>query len=314
MGLDDLVGCIELLQKRIRAYEATLRENETRTRMALIDPLLKALGWNISDPGVVTPEYKVSTGGNRWADYALLRPDGKPAAAIEAKKLGTVLDVHRMQMLNNANASGIEYAGLTDGNNWELYTVFQPGPLEERRILEISIAGDPAPASALKLLLLWRTNLTSGEPVSANKPVLIDHPPAQVIPTPDSDLQANDWVPLSKFNPPPGTPCPTAIRFWDSSEQPLERWNQVLTSVVEKLYADGKFTAKDHTIGWSKKFYCVNTEPVHPTGKKFGNSKSIADGSLFVEAGLSAAGARRNAKRVLEHLGQNPAKVYLRVA
>ena len=28
---------------------------------------------------------------------------------------------HRMQMLNYANASGIDYAGLTDGNHWELY-------------------------------------------------------------------------------------------------------------------------------------------------------------------------------------------------
>ena len=71
MLLEDLVGCIELLQERIRSYSAPLRENETRTRMALIDPLLRALDWDVSDPGVVTPEYRVKDG---WADYALLRP------------------------------------------------------------------------------------------------------------------------------------------------------------------------------------------------------------------------------------------------
>ncbi len=310
MGLDDLIGCIELLQERIRAYEATLRENETRTRMVLIDPLLKALGWNPADPGVVTPEYRVS---GRLADYALLRPDGEPAATIEAKKLGTQLQVHRDQMLSYAIKEGIPYAGLTDGNNWELYNIFQPVKLEEKRILEISIAADPVHESALKLLLLWRPNLTSGKPVPVNKPVLVDHPP----PSPPGPVVAppvNNWVPLPEYNPRPGTPCPGAIRFWDDSEQPLERWNQVLTSIVEKLYAEGRFTAKDRTIGWSKKFYCVNTEPVHPTGKKFGNSKKIADGSLFVEGGLSASGARRNAKRVLEYFGQNPADVYLRIA
>ena len=58
MVLGDLVGSIELLQERIRSHNAVLRENETRTRMALIDPLLSALGWDISDPGVVTPEFK----------------------------------------------------------------------------------------------------------------------------------------------------------------------------------------------------------------------------------------------------------------
>ena len=80
------------------------------------------------------PEYKVSDG---WADYALLRPDGHPAAVIEAKKLGTMLDVKfRRQMLNYANESGIEYAGLTDGNNWELYTVFQPGTIGRKTDIE----------------------------------------------------------------------------------------------------------------------------------------------------------------------------------
>ena len=82
--LDDLVGVIETLQQRIRDHGPTLRENETRTRMALIDPLLAALGWDVSDPAVVTPEYNVS---GRWADYALLGTDGKPAATLEAKKL-----------------------------------------------------------------------------------------------------------------------------------------------------------------------------------------------------------------------------------
>ena len=72
MPLDDLVSVIETLQHRIREHGASLRENETRTRMALIDPLLAALGWHVSDPAVVTPEYNVS---GRWADYALLRPE-----------------------------------------------------------------------------------------------------------------------------------------------------------------------------------------------------------------------------------------------
>ena len=49
MGLDDLVARIELLQARIRSHKAALRENETRTRMALIDPLMHALGWDVSE-------------------------------------------------------------------------------------------------------------------------------------------------------------------------------------------------------------------------------------------------------------------------
>ena len=168
MLLDELVDVIETLQRRIRDHGPNLRENETRTRMALIDPLLRVLGWDVSDPSVVTPEYSVS---GRWADYALLGPDGRPVATVEAKKLGEPLAQHRMQMLNYSNASGVEYAGLTDGDHWELYEVFQRGQLEDRRILDVSIATTPAHECALRLLLLWRPNLASGRPMAANEPI-----------------------------------------------------------------------------------------------------------------------------------------------
>ncbi len=85
MLLDPLVNVIETLKERIQAHGATLRESETRTRMALIDPLLSALGWDISDPAVVTPEY--AAGGGR-ADYALLSPDGRPAGLNRGEEVG----------------------------------------------------------------------------------------------------------------------------------------------------------------------------------------------------------------------------------
>ena len=89
MPLDDLVHVIETLQQRIKDHGDSLRQNETRTRMALIDPLLQALGWDVADPGLVTPEYSA---GNGRADYALLGGNGNPAAFIEAKHFGEPLE------------------------------------------------------------------------------------------------------------------------------------------------------------------------------------------------------------------------------
>ena len=143
MLLDDLTGVIESLRERIGTHRASLGENETRTRMALVDPLLMALGWDVSDPAVVTPEFKVSGG---WADYALLRTDEQPAATVEAKKLGERLASHQMQMLNYANASGIDFAALTDGDHWELYDVFRRGTLEEADTGRVHFQG-PGPRS-----------------------------------------------------------------------------------------------------------------------------------------------------------------------
>ena len=318
MLLDDLVACIEVLQERIRSHRASLQANETRTRMALIDPLLQALGWDVSDPALVTPEYDVS--GTR-ADYALLRPGGKPAATVEAKRLGEASESHRMQMLNYANAAGIDYAGLTDGDRWELYDVFKRGQLEERRILDVSIANSPAHEVALKLLLLWRPNLASGaQPTPAAEPILEDAPQPAAKSAAVEETQAPGppgpgWVALSGYDPPTRTPPPAAIRFWDGSERTLRYWVEMVTFVAEKLYADGRLTAADMPIASGPKRHIVHTEPVHPTHKTFAQGGERIEGTppLHVDTWLDAADCRGNARKLLQHCGVDPANVHLKV-
>ena len=315
MPLEELVGEIELLKERMKSHRAVLQEKEARTRMGLIDPLLQALGWDVSDPGMVTPEYKVGSG---WADYALLRPNGQPAATVEAKRLGEPLATHREQMLNYSNIAGIDYAGVTDGDKLELYNVFQRGNLEERRMMEVSIASEPVHQSALKLLLLWRPNLASGQPIQAREPVYHNIPqpiqaPAEIEQAPEPSPESPDWVALSEYNPPRGTRCPAVIRFWDGSEQKLGTWYEVLVLTVGKLFAEGLFTVDDAPIPSGKRTYFVHTEPVHPSGKQFGNHRSIEGTPLFVNVHLNAWQTRQNTKKLLQSFGQNPADVFLQV-
>ena len=86
--LDELVDVIETLKSRINEHRSDLQKDETRTRMALINPLLQVLGWDTSDPSLVTPEYSLSNGR---ADYALLDDQGKVVVFLEAKRLGEQL-------------------------------------------------------------------------------------------------------------------------------------------------------------------------------------------------------------------------------
>ena len=66
--LKPLVDAIETVKRRITEHGTSLRENEIRTRAALIDPILKALGWDVSDPDLVMPESPMGSGR---VDYAL---------------------------------------------------------------------------------------------------------------------------------------------------------------------------------------------------------------------------------------------------
>ena len=320
MLLEPLISVIETVKERISAHGNVLRENETRTRMALIDPLLQGLGWDVSDPAVVLPEYDVS---GRKADYALLGDNGSPSATLEAKKLGESLASHRMQMLNYSNASGVEFAGLTDGDKWELYEVFKRGQLEERRVLDISIANTSPHEAALKLLLLWRPNLASGRPsVAASAPVLAQQPqptppsasaaphhPASVA-TPQPADDTGNWISLAEITTVTGQQPPIAVKFSDGQVQQIKYWWELLWAVSESLVKDGKLTAAHCPIPG---IGFINSAPVGPNGRHFGKYREVP-GGLYLNVNLNADTVVRHSKTLLTHFGVDPATVHLRFA
>lgn len=228
MPFDALTNVIETLKRRIKTYRQSLQQNEIRTRVALIDPLLTTLGWDVSDPGLVTPEYNVGRGR---ADYALNGSDTIPAAMVEVKRLNHALnDDERMQMLTYANARGVRYAAITDGDIWELYQVFKQAPLEDRRLLRVKIVDTPPHKLALELLLLWRPNLASGVPVAAQEPVLgqQDYLDTRREPVTTEAFHQPVDTPLAQTNSAPPL---------DMTHQPMERSSSSRTT---RYCVDGK--------------------------------------------------------------------------
>lgn len=105
MVLESLLELVETLRERIDEHGAALRQSETQTRYALIDPLLRELGWDTSDPSLVIPEYRTDAGA---ADYALL-VGGLPLMMLEAKKLGTPPEQAIKQVIGYCIQDGIDY-------------------------------------------------------------------------------------------------------------------------------------------------------------------------------------------------------------
>ena len=67
------------------SYDDELVNSETRTRYALIDPILKALGWNLHDPAQVKFEFATANGRTDYAMFDGTTPF-KPSMILEAKK------------------------------------------------------------------------------------------------------------------------------------------------------------------------------------------------------------------------------------
>ena len=304
--LDDLVEVIDTLKSRIEQHRADLQSSETRTRMALIDPLLTVLGWDTSDPALVTPEYDVK--GKR-ADYALLDGQGGVFVFLEAKRLDEQLsNQHRSQVTGYANELGIRYPALTNGNEWEVYDNSNYSiPVDQRRILSLSITDTSSATCALQLLLLWRANVGTGQVTQANQSIVEKAGPPTTPPPPPF----GNWIPLGDFQAVSGTKPPPIVRFLGGDERNITSWKHLFVEVAEWLISRGHLSAGKCPIKMGRLRYMVNTVAFHSGGTAFKASESLSNG-LFLETNLSATATVHCCRSLLQQLGQDPSTVLLK--
>ena len=78
-------------------FDAPANFSEASTRYTVIDPVLRSLGWDLSDPYCCCVEYQTKepvrddqgdiVEPGRRVDYALIGPGGYPVVLVEAKRL-----------------------------------------------------------------------------------------------------------------------------------------------------------------------------------------------------------------------------------
>ena len=117
---------------KIRSGQLT---NEAQVKQAVILPILRALGWDDTNPNEFVPEYAVGTENGRGSvDYALCRtlPYQLPLIFIETKKLGSVDVAGEGQLFRYAANQGVPFLVLTDGDVWNFYLAMAVGTPAER--------------------------------------------------------------------------------------------------------------------------------------------------------------------------------------
>ena len=135
------------------------------------------------------------------------------------------------------NAEGIPYAGLTDGNHWHLYVVFERGrPIQDRRILGVQLAEGPAVKCALSLLMLWKPNLLSSDPMPALQPAQPStRAPQAPGPPATTPNDRTDWFTLADFNPRTAEQWPATVRVPGAHEKRITNQKDLLRRVAEGL-------------------------------------------------------------------------------
>ena len=313
MLLESLLGLVEKLGGRIETHGSPLRQSEALTRSALIDPLLRELGWDTEDPDVVVPEYRSEAGS---ADYALFSGSNQPPAVIvEAKKLGERLDSRvALQGVNYCNLVGTPYFALTDGRTWKLYATFERAPLADRLIAEFTIGGMNAADVSIKALALWRHNVASGSISPAQAPITgrvseassDEAQSAEVVsvatPAPTTPALSGEWRPLSDARGIDKTLKLQGIVFPDNSSVTTRDWNELTVEVVRWLNDNNCLPPPPFRFQTRKSEtrYVVAEQPISPSGEHYDGMTEVADG-VWVINHLHHDTAAGNARFVIDH-------------
>ncbi|NLG71878.1 MAG: hypothetical protein GX495_07560 [Chloroflexi bacterium] len=132
-----VVKVLQHVRKNARAYSPLLSKNEAATRSALVDPVLRALGWDLGNPFAV--EFERSFMDTR-VDYALSNCQNQVKVIVEAKALGGRLDDKKiiLSLVSYAFTYGLQDIFLTNGLIWEHFSDFQPGKVTANRTLDLS--------------------------------------------------------------------------------------------------------------------------------------------------------------------------------
>jgi hypothetical protein len=294
VSIDELARRVDVLAERLRRYQDVFRRNEAAVRASLVEPFLRIWGWDTEDPAQVMPEFSTQSGR---PDYALLGPDGKPIAFVGVKTLGKPEDL--TQYISYCVSEGVGYFIATDGKTWEVYNTLEPKPLREKLVTRWDIVEDP-PAEVLRKSFVIargvRERLGASEPIWSGK----EREPRQ----PRLTLAK---IKSAKVKP------PFSVIFSDQQRYSIQKWNELLTSVVEWLMKTGRLTEKHLPLRTprSTKRYLVNTRPKHPTGIDFRQPKSVS--GVYVETHFSANDIKRMAYYLLREFGVDPDGVVVEV-
>ena len=283
-----------------------LRKNEAATRAALIDPVLRALGWDTADVRMVEPEKTI--GGELRVDYLLHDATGKPRLVVEAKCLGASLDKHGYvsKVLGYALGFKVQTVFITDGLSWHCYSNLHKGNTEA--VTFTLTEHDLLPACLQ--LIQWLDAAQSGHGIAL--PVTAVSTAAAVAPVVSTTLkkpaskpvkaavESAEFVELTHINLLQLRPDqkPKQLRLPDGSVVPLKTWKDILQKVCAFVLAQNPAIMLPYPDKAGKKTVLLSSQKP-PTG--ISSSEFNYQGKqVFLYTNYSASSCVANALYLLK--------------
>ncbi|RZJ90365.1 MAG: hypothetical protein EOO60_09030 [Hymenobacter sp.] len=217
-------------------HKQLLSKNEAATRAVLIDPVLRALGWDTTNLLMVEPERTVEN--KQSLDYVLKGSMGNIQSVIEAKKLGESLDKlgHVGALIGYAFSLKPVSFFITDGLNWHCYS---PEYSHYKPIATIELLTDNLLPAALQLIQFLDA-AHSGHGL-VTQPIEVAASPAVPLPISKSNkavlppILSKKYLPLAldlvHLTEPSSKP--TWLRLPDGTEHQIKNWKDILIKTAD---------------------------------------------------------------------------------
>lgn len=308
MIANELARLFDTLRALMTEYDDYLRRSEYNTRVLLIDPVLRKLGWNVENPKLITMERELARPKGLRADYVLLE-HGTPVAIMEAKSFGKDLRDGRFldQAVEYAGYAGVQLFILTNGNLWQLYRWDQGVAVRTLQPeMEFDIQSGNSTDSAQTALALRQPNLDFGQPVdSLPDPILRSVRPS-VRPS-SSPPEESPWHPISKF----------LTSSVSKKRQPA--WMKFPDGVVKPFVKPGWIGVPFNLVRWliATDRLCRNRLPVKRANGKalivdspIGKPRAVCTG-FYMNRGRGSQTHLSDALDLMRQFGIDPATVFL---
>ncbi len=304
--------------------------NEAVTRAVLIDPVLRALGWDIAKTQMIEVEKYVSRSSQ--VDYALYNNEGNVKIVIEAKQLASNLVAQESQLvryIHDFSQSGIILKSiiLTDGMEWRFYDNFNIAPFQKTGSMNI-VKDNLAEVAAFLVQKLDAANFWPEDQsvdgladevtqlrsdLSSLQQQMIRHIAGQ-LPTPLPPPPAS-WQDLAP-NMNVAKTRPTSLRLPDGTIIPVRYWRDVLAEVCKFVLANVTTVPIPLPDRAGLK---VNLLDMSPPPKGIGFITETYNGqSVYIRTNYAAENHVENALYILKRLpasfaGVKPAVIYTAV-
>jgi hypothetical protein len=341
--MDNLTENLRLIIDKTKKFRSLYEQNEMAVRDQLVNPVLRAIGWNPENPDEVQPNVSTEEG---VPDYSLIK-DRKRMLFVEAKKLSVDVEQREAmrQLAKYSFAEGTKYGVLTNGVVWVLLRSFEEGTtLTERIVWKTDLENDKLPSVCRKIMTISKDTVEQIEALVKKVQILsevwqalLDEPEEVVrglMPVVKSlltqgypDIQFEDAeieellrerirdvirdkteVILEETGPKSevsrGGEKPRKMKLAGEVFDLRNSW-EILTNTANWLIKKGKLKPSDCPVGLGHKRNLVNTQPKHKYGDDFRAPKKLPNG-LWIETHYSTAGCINCAKRLLERFGFSP--------